>query len=94
MARQKKARITTSALATGSRGWTTDEQKKYLQDNIPQYLAAKVVKTTEDFWAAVLVEWINRWGLPALTLDETEQGITDEDQAARQGTVSIHYYVA
>jgi len=79
MPQQKEPKTGTQTLGTGSRGWTTDDQKKYLEERIPQYLATKIAKTTDDFWAQIFIEWLQKWSLPPLTPKEIVANLTDAE---------------
>lgn len=57
--------------ATKRRGWTTDDQFKYLNDLLPSFKTAQVSNTTHEMWAPIENQWFTQWPLPVLTEAES-----------------------
>lgn len=79
------------AIGSGSKGWTTEDQKMYLENKIPSFLAAKKARTKGVFFSALYLEWAQKWTLPPPTPRDIEQNLTDVDRTAKQEVVSIFY---
>jgi hypothetical protein len=76
----------------GRRGWTTDDQDKFLSSHIPSYLSAQTSKTSSDFWPPLWEQYFEQW--PVLSppdktngedkaADETADGAAVEDKKPR-----------
>ena len=70
------------------RGWTSDEQFKYLNDLLMSFKAAQANNTTSKIWSPIENYWFGRWPLPSPTEDEVKQGLTEQEQRTKVMDVS------
>jgi hypothetical protein len=50
--------------------WTTDDERKWLSDLIPEFLAAQENKTTSSFWPKVYQGYATEFPIAPPTADE------------------------
>lgn len=65
-------------------GWTTEEQKKWLEDRKPAHTAARTKgsNTLAEFWKNTYEGWLTLWPLEDPTEKEKNEGIDAEKKMA------------
>ena len=55
----------------GLKGWTNEEQKRWLTEKLPAYRTLRGSSHPGEFWPPVYEEWFEEW---PMTVDEGETG--------------------
>lgn len=74
----------------GRRGWASDDQEEFLVILVLQHKAAQATKTFKEFWAKMHSDWIAKWPIADLTVEEIAAGVKVEDKRADELKVSWH----
>ena len=59
----------------GKKAWTTEEQKKWLMDNLAAYVASRSTEAPSEFWPPIYEDWFAKW---PVTVAEGETGDKEE----------------
>lgn len=71
----------------GQKAWTTNEQKDWLTNRLPSYVASRASDSPSDFWAGVFEGWFENW--PISGADEGDAAAkSSEEQAKKKKAVS------
>lgn len=69
--------------------WTTEGERKWLTELIPEFLAAQENKTTTTFWPKVYQSYAQVFPIAPPTADEIKAADNNQEVAARQKTKAI-----
>ena len=73
------------------KAWTTTEQKKFLQDELAQYLSMSA-KEYSQYWPAFFQQWSQHWPERATTLPDLlfDASLTLEQEKTLVNAVTKH----
>jgi hypothetical protein len=69
--------------------WTTEGERKWLTELIPDFLAAQENKTTSSFWPRVYQGYAEEFPIGPPTADEIKGADNNQDLATRQKKKAI-----
>ena len=55
---------TTGKNLGGAKAWTTPEQKAWLTERMPDYVASRSSDSKTDFWLPIFEAWFAIWPIP------------------------------
>src|SRR5580704_3184859 len=84
---------TAERIKGGQKAWTNEEQKQWLTDRLPAYLASRGGKSASDFWPDIFEGWFQEWPLGHPSVQDMESGLAEGERLKLKKNVTDNHSI-